>query len=86
VGREWPEQRLPVSGPGDLPDVIPSAVDPDVECVRVATAGGAAKLIPPDEEPVPDANGSQPCPEGYVPRRRRRPPYELEGKIIRPPG
>jgi hypothetical protein len=68
---------VPVEGP----DVIPSDVDPAYECVRVG-AGVAAP--PPGGQPEPERRGL--CPEGYVPRRRRRPSYELEGKEIRASG
>jgi hypothetical protein len=70
---------LPVDGP----DVIPSEVDPAYECVRIgAQVGGTPQAKPPpDGQPEPE--GPRLCPEGYVPRRRKRRPYELEGKRIR---
>lgn len=55
--------------------MIPSPVDPEVECVR---AEGLAE--PPEPEAGPA--GEPLCPPGYVPRRRRREPYELHGKTI----
>ncbi|MFI5959356.1 hypothetical protein [Cryptosporangium sp. NPDC051539] len=64
----------------ERPDVIPSAVDPEIECVRI---DGPVAAAPPGGRP--DEPG--PCPEGYVPRRRRR-PYGLDGKSVltgRPP-
>jgi hypothetical protein len=73
---------MPVEGP----DVIPSEVDPDYECVRI---GGSEHSGPPPEPP-PDPgaeeehqSGGGLCPDGYVPRRRRRARYELDGKKIR---
>jgi hypothetical protein len=75
--------------PVEEPDVIPSEVDPDYECVRI---GGSEHPGPPAEPPPgPEAEGEREsgralCPEGYVPRRRRRPRYELDGKKIRSTG
>ena len=63
--------------PVDKPDVIPSPVDPDVECVR---SGDLAEPPGPDDI---GPGGESLCPPGYVPRRKRRPPYEAEGKTIR---
>ncbi|WP_426361837.1 hypothetical protein [Streptomyces sp. E-08] len=69
----------------DRPEVIPSEVDPDIECVRIDEAGGAAE--PPPYPPSPSQAGGAPpggvrlCPDGYVPRRRRR-DYRLDGKRI----
>jgi hypothetical protein len=69
----------------DRPAVIPSAVDPDVECVRADTQSPSGELAQPPGAPVPaSASGDTPqlCPDGYVPRRRSRPGYALEGKRI----
>jgi hypothetical protein len=65
------------------PPVIPSPVDPDVECVRVDTQVPTGEL-PPPPGPQPTGGNDSPslCPEGYVPRRRRRRDYTLEGKAI----
>jgi hypothetical protein len=69
------------------PDIIPSTVNPDYECVRI---GGSAhpELAepPPEASPHEEESGPALCPQGYVPRRRRRPSYELEGKQIRSAG
>ncbi|MEU1008595.1 hypothetical protein [Streptomyces sp. NPDC005890] len=65
----------------DRAEVIPSEVDPDVECVRIDKAAGQAE---PPPSPPPDAGppeGRRLCPEGYVPRRRRR-DYTLNGKRV----
>lgn len=62
--------------------VIPSPVDPDYECVPTGGTAGESPVVPPPgglEEPA----GPRLCPEGYVPRRRRR-TYPLQGKLIRP--
>jgi hypothetical protein len=76
----------------DGPDITVSLVDPEYECVRI---GGAAHpdrpADPPpssegDAQPAEDADLPALCPEGYVPRRRRRAPYELDGKHIRSTG
>jgi hypothetical protein len=82
VGRQREERELPVDGP----DVIPSEVDPAYECVRIGAGvdGEAPAAPPPGAQPEPE--GQRLCPEGYVPRRRRRPAYRLEGKRIRPSG
>ena len=75
MGRQWKERKLPVDEDG----VIPSPVDPDYECVPVALAG----------EPPPGGHEEPPgprlCPDGYVPRLRRR-EYDLDGKVIRSHG
>lgn len=60
----------------ERPAVIPSAVDPDIECVRIDEADS------PAEEPpggLTTTGGPKPCPDGYLPRRRRR-DYHLDGK------
>jgi hypothetical protein len=59
------------------PEVIPSPVDPDCECVKLA-AGERLASPPPGE----DSLAPELCPEGYVPRRRRGPAYELRGKQV----
>ena len=65
--------------PVDEPDVIRSVVDPDYDCVRVSK--GAATPPGPAAAEEPEPNPDRLCPDGYVPRRRRR-PYVLEGKEI----
>jgi hypothetical protein len=77
---------VPIDGPDDRPDVIPSEIDPDVECVRIGSEvhGGLGAQPPPPA--APDASAEDEprlCPEGYVPRRRRRPPYDLDRKVVR---
>jgi hypothetical protein len=67
---------LPVDDEG----VIPSPFDPDYECVPVAAAGDQPPSPPPGGQDEPP--GPRLCPEGYVPRRRRR-VYDLDGKVIR---
>lgn len=59
----------------DEPDVIPSPVDPDCECVK----SGAELSTPPSEE-ARMRRGL--CPKGYLPRRRRRAQYQLRGKEV----
>ena len=69
--------------PVDEPDVIPSLVDPDCECVKGPP--GANLNTPP---PGGVRTGRVLCPEGYLPRRRRRATYQLRGKEVdtnRPP-
>ncbi len=67
----------------DRPPVIPSPVDPDVECVRIDTQVPPGKLAqPPGSPPTGDDDSPRLCPDGYVPRRRRRRDYTLEGKEI----
>ncbi|MFB7449644.1 hypothetical protein [Streptomyces sp. NPDC056194] len=68
----------------DRPEVIPSEVDPDVECVRIEKAAGTAEPPPhppPQDQHPPPGRGVRLCPEGYVPRRRRR-DYTLDGKRV----
>ncbi len=60
----------------ELPAVLPSAVDPDCECVLVDRGLAAS---PPSAAP---AGQGALCPPGYVPRRRQRPPYDLRGKEV----
>jgi hypothetical protein len=65
------------------PAVIPSPVDPDIECVRVDPPGPTGEVAsPPDASPAPDDEHPPLCPEGYVPRRRRRTDYRLDGKLL----
>lgn len=64
--------------PGEPPEVIPCAADPDFECVRI---GSYVAATPPDGSA--EVSEDRLCPEGYVPRRRR-PPYDSSGKIIQP--
>ena len=66
--------------PVEKPDVIPSPVDPDYDCVRVDF--GAARPPGPMNDAAPDPATTRLCPDGYVPRRRRA-TYRLEGKQIR---
>ncbi|MFF8407562.1 hypothetical protein ACF06P_38760 [Streptomyces sp. NPDC015684] len=72
----------------DHPEVIPSEVDPDVECVRADLVGerSGPPPCPEHEEPPgppssPAVSGRRLCPEGYLPRRRQR-DYTLDGKQI----
>jgi hypothetical protein len=79
------EHASPVGDGGDIPSpvdeggVIPSPVDPEYECVPVR-AIDSAPTPPPGGEKEP--YGTRLCPDGYVPRRRRR-VYDLDGKVIR---
>ena len=66
--------------PRKPPDVIPSEVNPDYDCVRIgSTVPDRVVAAPPSE--VAEAKKGRLCPDGYVPRRRRR-QYRLEGKRI----
>ncbi|MGH3241144.1 MAG: hypothetical protein ACRDNL_12250 [Spirillospora sp.] len=64
---------MPVEGP----EVVPSTVDDAYECVR-ADLDDTAR--PPGPQP-PEATRPGLCPEGYVPRLKRR-DYELHGKRV----
>lgn len=80
---------MPLDPPRDGPDVIPSPLDPDVECVRIGSQAHGEGDAQPPPGGAPEATAEElesPCPEGYVPRRRRRPPYDLDGKVVRPGG
>lgn len=67
----------------DRPPVIPSPVDPDVECVRIDTQVPSGDIAqPPGQPPNEDDDTPKPCPDGYVPRRRSRRDYTAEGKRI----
>jgi len=72
---------VPVTpGSGEPPDVIPSEVDADYDCVRMgATAPDGVVAAPPPGGD--ESDGPTLCPDGYVPRRRRR-PYRSVGKRI----
>ena len=61
--------------------VIPSPVDTRYECVPVPADTSDQPTPPPGGQPEPDA--ARLCPEGYVPRLKRK-TYRLEGKSIRP--
>ncbi|MFE6101559.1 hypothetical protein ACFVQ4_16505 [Streptomyces laurentii] len=69
------------------PEVIPSEVDPDVECVRTDLAEAGAGAPPPDISGPPPSGASSAvrgrrlCPEGYTPRTRRR-HSTLDGKRV----
>jgi hypothetical protein len=66
--------------PRKPPDVIPSEVNPEYECIRIgSTAPDGVVATPPSEGD--EAEQARLCPDGYVPRRRRR-RYRLEGKRI----
>lgn len=64
------------------PLIIPSPVDPDVECVRIDTQVPSGELAQPPGPSPTDGDDSHLCPDGYVPRRRRRGDYTLKGKEI----
>lgn len=66
--------------PLDEPDVIRSVVDPEYDCVRVSHD----QATPPGPLAAEERESSSDrlCPDGYVPRRRRR-PYVLEGKKLK---
>jgi hypothetical protein len=72
--------------PDDLPDVIPCEVDPAYECVRLGSQVPDGAVAAPPEPGTAVPQHPRLCPDGYVPRRRRRPPYRLEGKLVRPDG
>ncbi len=61
------------------PLIIPSPVDPDVECVRIDTQVPSGELAQPPGPSPTDGDDSHLCPDGYVPRRRRRRDYTLNG-------
>lgn len=75
VGRKRKERELPIAEDG----VIPSPFDPDYECVPVGTCADSPSPPPGGQE---ESSAPRLCPEGFVPRRRRR-EYDLEGKVIR---
>ncbi|MFI9103589.1 hypothetical protein ACIGXA_23985 [Streptomyces fildesensis] len=64
----------------DRPAVIPSEVDPDVECVRIDDPGELAE--PPEPPGAAGGPGPRLCPDGYLPRRRSRGEYPLAGKRV----
>ncbi len=72
---------MPVT-PDPRPDVIRSEVDPDFDCVRLgSTAPGGRVATPPGPDEAHATGAPRLCPEGYVPKRRRE-PYESEGKRV----
>jgi hypothetical protein len=78
---------MPVDDPDDGLEVIPSPVDPDYECVRRDLQDPTGQVAEPPSEQPREATLPTLCPEGYVPRRRRR-HYTLDGKRVqtgRPP-
>jgi hypothetical protein len=69
--------------PDERPEVIPSAVDPDYECVRLDSQVPSGEVAtPPGPSPEREDEGTRLCPDGYVPRRRRRTDYDLRGKSV----
>ena len=58
----------------ERPAILPSGADDEYECVLVDPLAAAA---PSEGEP-----GEHLCPPGYVPRRKRRAPYRLQGKEL----
>ncbi len=67
----------------DHPPIIPSPVDPDIVCIRIDTQVPSGELAqPPGQAPTGGGDTRKLCPDGYVPRRRRRRDYTLEGKRI----
>jgi hypothetical protein len=77
VGWEWKEQPMSLS-PEEVPDVIPSKVDSNYDCVRLGSTTHDGQIASPPPGGG-DAEEARLCPEGYVPRRRRG-PYEARGK------
>jgi hypothetical protein len=78
-----PEECADMPTDDDRPPILPSPVDPDVECVRIDTLVPSGELAqPPGPPPTGGDDSSSLCPDGYVPRRRRRRDYTLEGKEI----
>ncbi|MEV7095371.1 hypothetical protein AB0M80_21265 [Amycolatopsis sp. NPDC051045] len=65
----------------DRPAVIPSPVDPDVECVRDDRPPGE-RPQPPGPTSAPPDEATRLCPDGYTPRRRSRGVYQLDGKRV----
>lgn len=62
-------------------DIFTSPVDPDYECIPIEGQTPNGKIAAPPPGGV--APGGQAlCPEGYVPRRKKRSQYSLRGKTI----
>jgi hypothetical protein len=81
----WPWKESSVSIGSS--DVIPSPIDSDYECVRRDSQDPMGKVAEPPTPQLREAASPELCPEGYVPRHRRR-EYRLEGKVVqtgRPP-
>lgn len=75
---------MPV-GAEDPLDVIPCVADPMYDCVRVGSPAHSSEPVatrPPGPDDRNDSQLALLCPPGYVPRRRRRPHYELHGKEL----
>jgi|GEM_PF-3904151 len=76
---------MPVGASEDPLDVIPCDADPMYDCVRVGSPAHTTQPLaspPPDHEEGDGVEIAPLCPPGYVPRRRRRPRYELRGKEL----
>jgi hypothetical protein len=58
----------------ELPEVLPSALDDEYECVLADPEAARA--------PTPGGPREELCPPGYVPRLKRREPYRLHGKEV----
>ena len=67
----------------ELPDIFVSSVNPEYECVRISVAYPGGLSTPPPDLPARESSHETPvCPEGYVPRPRRRGHYQLRGKTL----
>jgi hypothetical protein len=76
---------VPVSEGEDLPDVLPCPGRPDWECVRRGSPAHGGPVAAPPPGPAGEGQREGLCPEGYVPRKRHRRAYDLDGKrIVRP--
>ena len=73
---------MPVSDGEDLPDVLPCPGRPDWECVRRGSSAHGGPVAAPPPGPAAQGQREGLCPEGYVPRKRHRRAYDLEGKRI----
>ncbi len=80
MGWSREERKLSVnSGKEKRSKIFTSLVDPDFECVPIESQTPNGRVA---EHPPGSAQRSgRLCPEGFVPRRKRR-RYTLDGKVI----
>ena len=75
----WPWKEFSVSV--NNADVIASPSNSDYECVRRDSQDPTGKVSEPPTSQQREVASPELCPEGYVPRHRRR-DYRLEGKVV----
>lgn len=58
-----------------------SPIDPDFECIPIDSQTSNGPLASPPPGGKEEHSNRRLCPEGYIPRRKRK-SYKLQGKVI----